>query len=102
MEILIPAAIYTALVSYIIVKLLTALFHHRSGVIKTISIAITGVFACYLAWTLMGFFRNEQGKSFTVGWFGLAYLLAISATVFAVICWVLLLVGNKIQSKLPE
>lgn len=95
MEILIPAAIYLIVVSYIIVKLLNGLYHSDKDIIRALAIAFSGVFFVYLAWELVGFFRNEHGKSFTVGWFALAYMLVISSTVFAVVCWILRLVGRR-------
>lgn len=96
MEIIIPAAIYIVIISCIIVKLLTILYHSGKDIIKICTIAITSVFAIYVAWELVDFFRNEHGKSFTVGWFALAYFLVTSLTAFAICCWILRIVGNRI------
>jgi hypothetical protein len=96
MEILIPAAIYLIVVSYIIVKLLNGLYHSDKDIIRMLAIAFSGVFFVYLAWELVGFFRNEHGKSFTVGWFALAYMLVTSSTVFAIVCLILRLAGKRL------
>jgi hypothetical protein len=96
MEIIIPAAIYIVAVGYLIVKLLTGLFSSEKEIIKICAIAVTVVFTIYQLWELFAFFRNEHGKSFTVGWFALAYFFVISFTIFALICWILRIVGNRI------
>lgn len=96
MEIIIPAAIYLVIVSYIIGKLLTSLYSSNKDIIRFSAIAISCIFAVYLGWVLVGFLRDEHGKSFTVGWFALANSFVISFTVLAVVCWILRIVGNRI------
>nr|WP_295922398.1 hypothetical protein [uncultured Dyadobacter sp.] len=96
MALLLVATAYVAILFFLIVKLLKTLFFSQNRVIRTGISIVTAAFAAFLFWSLFDFLRNENGKSFTVGWLGLAYLAVISFTLFAFICWALSLVDERL------
>lgn len=51
-------------------------------------------FACQL-WGFAPFLMNENGKSFTIGWFGLIYFLVVSFTIYASVLVVIHLIDMK-------
>jgi UDP-N-acetylmuramyl pentapeptide phosphotransferase/UDP-N-acetylglucosamine-1-phosphate transferase len=96
MELIIPITIYLLILTYIIAKQLAGLFKSKKSLIKGLTLAASAIFLTCLVWELIQFIRNEDGKSFTIGWFALIYFLAISFTVFAIVSWGLHLLERKI------
>lgn len=96
MELLLVATAYVAILLYLIVKLLKSLFFSQNRIIRTGTSVVTTVFTIFLFWSLFDFLRDENGKSFTVGWLGLAYLAVISFTLFLFVCWALSLVDERL------
>ena len=96
MELIIPITIYILTIAYIISKQLTGLFRSKSSFIKRLAFLAAALFSIYLLWFLIPFFRNENEKSFTTGWFALVYFLAVSFTIFAIVAWGLRLIERKI------
>lgn len=96
MELLLVAMVYVAILFYLIIRILKTLFFSPNRAIRTGTSVITAIFAVFLLWSLFDFLKNENGKSFTVGWFGMAYLTVISVTAFAFVCWVLSLVDERL------
>lgn len=95
MELIIPITIYLLVLVYIIAHQLIELFKSKRSLIKSLALIATALFFIYLLWGLIPFFRNENGKSFTTGWFALVYFLAVSFTVFTVVSWGLRLIERK-------
>lgn len=100
MEVLIPAVIYLLILCFVISKMMPVLFASKSEVIRGITYVATGIFAAYLLWGLISFLRNEDGKSFTVGWFALAYFLAVAFTVFGLVLFLLRIAERRIVSRM--
>lgn len=96
MELIIPVIIYLLVLGYIIFKQLTVLFNSKKLIIKNLSLLATALFLVYQLWGLIPFIRNENGKSFTIGWFALMYFLAVSFTVFAIVSWGLRLIEKRV------
>lgn len=100
MAVLVPATVYLLILSFVITKMTPILFASKSEVIRVITYVATGIFAAYLLWGVISFLRNEDGKSFTVGWFALAYFLAVAFTIFGLVLFLLRIAERRIVSRM--
>ncbi|MDQ6481204.1 hypothetical protein [Dyadobacter sp. LHD-138] len=60
----------------------------RNGA-RTIGAVATAIFVVGIAWELFGFIKNENGKSFTVGWFALGFFMIQVLSIYTFLCWLL-------------
>lgn len=96
MEILIPTLIYIVVVSDFIVRMLRNLFLNGRKWAKNSALFLTIAFIALQCWAWIPFIQNENGKSFTVGWYALAYFSVLSFTSFAILCWLMVRVAKRI------
>ncbi|TLU96042.1 hypothetical protein [Dyadobacter sediminis] len=99
MGLVISVIIYLLGLTYIIVRHLITLFNSKISVIRNISIIAAGLFFAYQLWGLIPFIKNENGKSFTVGWFALLYFFAVSFSVFTIVTWFLRSIEKKYNDR---
>ena len=96
MELIIPVTIYLLFLTYFTVKRLISLFHSDKPVIKGLAWIVASLFFACQLWGFTPFLMNENGVSFTIGWFGLMYFLVVSFTIFTSVLMVLHLIDRKV------
>lgn len=47
------------------------------------------VYTAWLIWNFIVFFKNEYGKSFTIGWYAMKFLLIYSTVILVLFYWIL-------------
>ncbi|WP_254561253.1 hypothetical protein [Dyadobacter diqingensis] len=57
--------------------------------IRIAAFIVTAFFVAGTIWELLGFIRNENGKSFTIGWYALAYFMVQVLSLYTFLCWLL-------------
>lgn len=61
----------------------------RHNEVSTIAAIITTIFVAGIVWELFEFIRNENGKSFTIGWYALAYFMIQVLSLYTFLCLLL-------------
>lgn len=96
MQILAPALVYLLVLIFFVVRMLRSLFNTQNGFVRGITITILVIFFVILMSEIIPFIQNENGKSFTVGWFALAYFLILTFTPFTFCCWILFIINKRL------
>lgn len=96
-------AIFILIIVYLLVLLsiavwsLRRLFSSAKNYMKIIGLVIIAIYVAVLANETIPWLRDEYGKSFTMGWFGVIHFLVITLTPFTLICWILQFLDRKLN-----
>lgn len=97
MEYDILIALYILIASFVIFRMIAGLLKSKVLLMRYATYFSLFVFISYLSWGLFSFFKNEHGKSSTVGLFALEFFLITSFTIFALLCLLLRLIERKFK-----
>ena len=80
---------------YILIRSWKILLKSKNANFRVLLKIVSFVFGITLIWELIGFLQNENGKSFTIGWFALEFFLLNLFFYYCLFYWVLAKVSKR-------